>query len=1036
MEFHERGDSQCESIGWGGANVGGELSVADDQIHSDCDSGGGATSLRIGHSDGHHSTCQSKSTIEVLHSDSHVRKEATSQRTTSASSGCKAKQRLECVLGISGEMTGGHSSQVVEKERTTPLEAFPNAGEGGGDFRSSAGEGELFHEEELPMRSTGIDRNVPARPGQGEDLEDGDVCSGWHIPNITRSKSAPVERTNGGQKLPSNVLEVAVRLSESLGMAVATVFHEVFERNGSFRPAASPVDELSGLLEAALKESLFRVLGNERAIFVENFRNSFRSTYQTMRSVSRAYAKSWDKLSSSKQRHPNSWRASQSKSRRISPSPSYRERSRKVLDETFNLDKRKHPAAGNRQPNYSVKSLSEDGTTSFHPQRYSQHGKRLYSQSGSPKSCVDESLQSAFFSNITREPEGHSDTAASCSKTCLNESLESDFFTSSNPERGDQDGSTKSCSMNSANESMGSLPPVPTPDARDVQSELLYSDDSWDVNMFSAASSPESDEFGIVDRDVVSRSAHGKNDRGLAVTFDSWTPKLDHKHSRRVVQYEAYPSSLRSVVDSMQHTKSESPGRSLRADSTQHTKPVGSFDSLGRRVVGDSMQVTKVMGISDSPSSRNPNSLNPGPLPKSVRNSSDRVPAHSSSDHPGDLPIEAHSPQGRTFGANSEVEESWRAAEGPRTNLEHNLSGGASLFRRPQLPEPASYENVLVHTRLVWGDETQLAAPPLEESVVPPFLNYGVRANTRQTLLERYVEAQETQNHLKQLELAHSMKHLLVKKDHLQLQSESNVLMRENVDLGRSKIELKEFELEDGKLTAAHRDLSRTCADELVAGLCVMLLALAYGAWKFSYTRLSRVVTMCQLPPREPRHGGWLGTNWMANAMDAISWQMQALTCEVTKAGRMLAGLILIAFITSSLLRRSVTSSSQTMPATIIIVVLAGICGFAGKISIDSLGGDGYLWLLFWETLCFLHAFATTCTPWLYKYLYGPSSKFYQSGASSWMKFCSICARFSFHTFLAFVLPTMAGLLPFASLNDLNAAFWEFWEADTIIGPY
>jgi hypothetical protein len=61
------------------------------------------------------------------------------------------------------------------------------------------------------------------------------------------------------------------------------------------------------------------------------------------------------------------------------------------------------------------------------------------------------------------------------------------------------------------------------------------------------------------------------------------------------------------------------------------------------------------------------------------------------------------------------------------------------------------------------------------------------------------------------------MKRLLVKKDHLN--EESDVLIRECVDLSFSKIELREFEVEDGKITAAHRGLSQTCTDDLVAGL-------------------------------------------------------------------------------------------------------------------------------------------------------------------------------------------------------------------------
>lgn len=133
MDIGGSGDSECESTGWA-ANVG---EVAEDQTHSDqnCD-GDGATSLQIGQSD--HSTCQSKPTIEILYSDSQVREEAMSERTSSASSGSHVKQREESVHGINGAMTRVHSSQ--KEERIPPFQVFPNSRRGG-ISQSSAGGG-------------------------------------------------------------------------------------------------------------------------------------------------------------------------------------------------------------------------------------------------------------------------------------------------------------------------------------------------------------------------------------------------------------------------------------------------------------------------------------------------------------------------------------------------------------------------------------------------------------------------------------------------------------------------------------------------------------------------------------------------------------------------------------------------------------------------------------------------------------------------------------------------------------------------------
>jgi hypothetical protein len=102
------------------------------------------------------------------------------------------------------------------------------------------------------------------------------------------------------------------------------------------------------------------------------------------------------------------------------------------------------------------------------------------------------------------------------------------------------------------------------------------------------------------------------------------------------------------------------------------------------------------------------------------------------------------------------------------------------------------------------------------------------------------------QNYLKSLELSYKLRGLSMKEENLHLTSEQNTLMRENVDLSRNKAEFKEAEFQDRKLVLAYTDFTRRCADELVAGLCVMLCALFFGAWNYSYSRLVDVVSTCQ----------------------------------------------------------------------------------------------------------------------------------------------------------------------------------------------
>ncbi|OAE33583.1 hypothetical protein AXG93_2139s1360 [Marchantia polymorpha subsp. ruderalis] len=311
-------------------------------------------------------------------------------------------------------------------------------------------------------------------------------------------------------------------------------------------------------------------------------------------------------------------------------------------------------------------------------------------------------------------------------------------------------------------------------------------------------------------------------------------------------------------------------------------------------------------------------------------------------------------------------------------------------------------------------------------------VGYNAALDERYNLFERSVAAQEHHNRLLTWELHHKMKGLAIKEQHLHLHSESNSLMKDNVDLSRTKVEFKENELQDRKLTLAYYNFNRTCADELVAGLCVMLTALSFSFWKFSYDRLTTVVTVCQPSVRETHEGGWMGTNWMYNSLNLLTYQMQAFMCEAAKLSRMVFGIIVIAMVTSTLLRRSVTSSSQAMPA----IVLGGMCGFAGKISIDSLGGSGIHWLVLWECLCLIHALATCFTSLLYHFLHGDPGRNYFEKASLASRISTGITFFAFHSVLVFFLPVMAGLLPFASPEDIMQIFFDWWSPGTPRSQY
>ena len=129
----------------------------------------------------------------------------------------------------------------------------------------------------------------------------------------------------------------------------------------------------------------------------------------------------------------------------------------------------------------------------------------------------------------------------------------------------------------------------------------------------------------------------------------------------------------------------------------------------------------------------------------------------------------------------------------------------------------------------------------------------------------------------------------------------------------------------------------------------------------------------------------------------------------------MLFGFLMIITIAYLLLQRSGSSSRQTMPITFILLLLGFACGFAGKLCIDTLGGSGYLWLLYWESLCLVHFFANVWTSALFRILHGPVN------VSQGMKGHTIVPywirRSLFYATMLLFLPLVCGLLPFASLG-------------------
>ncbi|KAL0432022.1 UNVERIFIED_CONTAM: protein CPR-5 [Sesamum radiatum] len=298
--------------------------------------------------------------------------------------------------------------------------------------------------------------------------------------------------------------------------------------------------------------------------------------------------------------------------------------------------------------------------------------------------------------------------------------------------------------------------------------------------------------------------------------------------------------------------------------------------------------------------------------------------------------------------------------------------------------------------------------------------NSGVN-QTMLSTIEKSVMEQTRSNDLKTFEIGLIMKKLQLKERQLALNSDANLLERWKLSMGFSKASFKAEKFKTQLQDTREVELLRKCLDFLVAGLIMMLVSLAYGTYVYSHRRIVEATEVCS-PFTEPK--SW----WMPKSMATFNSGLQLLRCQVQVFSRMLFGALMIGAIAVLLIQRSATSH-QSMPVTVILLLLGVVCGYAGKFCVDMLGGSGNHWLIYWEALCLLHFFSNTFHSILYFILNGPITIAEKAERNPifpyWMR------RSMFYATLL-VLPLLCGFMPFASLlewfNHFSSRATDFME--------
>ncbi|KAJ6996678.1 protein CPR-5 [Populus alba] len=336
------------------------------------------------------------------------------------------------------------------------------------------------------------------------------------------------------------------------------------------------------------------------------------------------------------------------------------------------------------------------------------------------------------------------------------------------------------------------------------------------------------------------------------------------------------------------------------------------------------------------------------------------------------------------------------------TDLPNNSTEGQT--HKPEQVEENISVGCLDQELVLHGPASQLACAPSSYPLINMYNN-----------IEKSVVEQVRSNDLKALEIGVAMKRLKLDEELLNLTSESNYLERSKLVMGVSKASFKADKFKTQLEDTRHAELHRNCIDCLVAGLFIMSASLSYSTYVYSYRRIKEATASCSYSHKESKFG------WFVRPFSSFNSWLQILICQVQVVSQMAFGILIILAVAFLLVQRSSTSH-RTMPITFILLLLGAVCGFTGKLCVDTLGGSGSLWLLYWEALCSLQFFSNVCTPALFRILHGPVVAI-SRGTKPNTIFPYWLRKLLFYATSVLFLPLCCGLLPFAGPGEWTNHF-------------
>ncbi|CAL9244900.1 unnamed protein product [Arabidopsis halleri] len=350
-------------------------------------------------------------------------------------------------------------------------------------------------------------------------------------------------------------------------------------------------------------------------------------------------------------------------------------------------------------------------------------------------------------------------------------------------------------------------------------------------------------------------------------------------------------------------------------------------------------------------------------------------------------------------------------------NLDCSTIDGCSdteLFEKETSSATSAYEVIqgsaratsLVNELVLYEQTRQLS------SVLPSSSSMSL------TTFDRSVEELKRANDLKNEENGLTRRKLMLKEMDLSLKYESN-------NLGKSKLEMDglkaafraekfKTELEDTRKA----EMVTRIMDWLVVSVCSMLASMLLGVYNFSQKRIKDATSVCE--PSEEKSSSW----WVPKQVSLMNSGFNIFICRVRVWVQIFFGVLMIIFFTYFISKRS-AGTKQTMPISFIILFLGIFCGISGKLCVDTLGGNGKLWLIVWEVFCLFQFVANVFALALHGLMFGCINVTQSSRCNSMFPYWA--RRSVLYVVILFVLPAINGLLPFATFGEWrDLAMYQF----------